>query len=331
MATPFDFNRLKNLTPVPLNSQTLTVPDGRQLSFSTYGSPPSLGRVIFYFHGFPSCQIEANMAHHHCTVLNIHMVAITRPGFHTSSFQENRTLLDWSKDVLAVADHLGIESFGILGVSGGGPYVLACLRDIAPERCKAGAIVASIYPTKLGLAGMMLKTRILMWIAPYATGLIDTALNYAMGNAARDTAHPEKFEDLMRQDISGGQFPPIDKERMLLVLENEVLKVGLVESIRESVRTSTRGAAWELKLYSSDWGFELEEVDGRRLSIWHGALDVNAPVGMADRAADLINGSEYHRMEDKGHFSMAFDNLQEILKELVNRMEVTTDMPKDDN
>ena len=260
------------------------------------------------------------MAHHHCVPLQIHLVAITRPGFSKSSFQEKRTLTDWSEDVLAVANYLKIETFGVFGISGGVPYVLASLRNIGPERCKAGAAVAGMYPTKLGLAGMMWKGRVLMWIAPYFTGLVDMLLNSVLGGAAREIDNPEKFEDLMRQDIMGGSFPDIDKERMMFVLDNKVLKPGLVENVRESIIKSTKGAAWEARLFATDWGFELSEVDGKRLSIWHGGLDINAPVAMADQAAEIIKGARYYRMDDKGHFSMAFDNVQEVLRELIKDM-----------
>jgi hypothetical protein len=38
-----------------------------------------------------------------------------------SDFQTNRRLLDWPADVGCLADTLGLDKFGVLGYSGGGP------------------------------------------------------------------------------------------------------------------------------------------------------------------------------------------------------------------
>lgn len=42
----------------------------------------------------------------------------------------------------------------------------------------------------------------------------------------------------------------------------------MFESLRESVRSGSKGAAWEARLYCSDCGFELEEIQVDRLSLF---------------------------------------------------------------
>ena len=54
-----------------------------------------------------------------------------RPGMGKSTLVRDRKLEEWPGLVARFADHLGIAKFGQLGVSGGGPYVLACAAMFA--------------------------------------------------------------------------------------------------------------------------------------------------------------------------------------------------------
>ncbi len=70
-----------------------------------------------------------------------------------SDFQVNRRISDWPKDVVAMANHLHLERFAILGYSEGVPYAVACALAI-PERLTKVGIVSGAGPfDQLGLAG----------------------------------------------------------------------------------------------------------------------------------------------------------------------------------
>jgi len=75
------------------------------------------------------------------------------------------------------------------------------------------------------------------------------------------------------------------------------------------------GVAWDLRLYS-DWGFELTEVDGKDVSIWHGKNDVNTPILMAEDASKLLMGSKFHAF-DETHLSLPFNHMKDLLKDLL--------------
>ena len=49
-----------------------------------------------------------------------------RPGGTGSAPLAGRTTADWADDVAALADHLGVERFAVMGLSSGGPYAVAC-------------------------------------------------------------------------------------------------------------------------------------------------------------------------------------------------------------
>ena len=100
--------------------------DGRRLAFAEYGDP--IGRPCLYFHFTPGSRLDPLVVFHDNAELldGIRLVAIDRPGFGRSDRQPGRTFLDWPADVTAVTDQLGIDTFSVLGISGGGGYALAC-------------------------------------------------------------------------------------------------------------------------------------------------------------------------------------------------------------
>src|SRR6476646_8243913 len=101
-------------------NQTFRLRDARRIGFAEYG--PSEGEPMFYFHGWPSSRLEVKLVEEIFYEAGARIIAIDRPGYGLSDFQANRKLTDWPNDVAELADHLGLETFGIIGTSGGGPY-----------------------------------------------------------------------------------------------------------------------------------------------------------------------------------------------------------------
>lgn len=101
-------------------NQTIRLDDGRALGFAKYGDPA--GRPIFYFHGSPSCRLDWSWFGDEAWALShgVRFIAIDRPGMGLSDYQPDRRLVDWPDDVAELADALGIETFGVWGLSAGG-------------------------------------------------------------------------------------------------------------------------------------------------------------------------------------------------------------------
>ncbi|KAK1919442.1 hypothetical protein P3342_013181 [Pyrenophora teres f. teres] len=122
--------------------ESMLLEDGRTFSYAIYGSPMPR-QTIVYLHGFPSSRFEGKLWHSSCATRNVRLIAPDRPGHGISSFQVKRRILDFPSDVLALTEHLKIHQFYILGLSGGAPYVLACVKKIAKDRL-LGATVKAI-------------------------------------------------------------------------------------------------------------------------------------------------------------------------------------------
>ncbi|KAF3036461.1 hypothetical protein E8E12_006140 [Didymella heteroderae] len=302
------------ITSTVLENESMQLEDGRTLSYAAYGSPVPRTTVI-YMHGFPSSRFEGKLWHSVCTKHMIRLIAPDRPGIGLSTYQPNRQILHWPVDVLALADALKVSQFYILGVSGGAPYALACVKTIPKSRLLGVSIVSGMYPMKLGTAGMTMHSRMLFWVAPWLTGLTSFMFDMSMGKAAR-CSDPQVFEDVLEQEVdsrhAGDQTAMKDPKHW----------PTFVAMMREAFARGSRGASWEARLKGSEWGFELSQlyIDsdvGCSLTLWHGTEDVNCPAAMAKKAGSLMPGCNLHMMEGEGHVSFIFKKADEILNDLI--------------
>lgn len=301
-----------------LENESMRLDDGRTLSYAVYGSPVPCTTII-YMHGFPSSRFEGKLWHSACAKRSIRLISPDRPGSGASTFQHNRRILDWPADVAALADQLKIDQFYVLGASGGASYTLACVKDIPRERLLGAAIVSGLYPTKFGTAGMMMSSRVLLWAAPWVTGLTSVIFDSAMGKAARNE-DPRVLEDIMSAEIESRH--PRDQE----TIKDPVNWPIFVVMTRGSFLQGSQGASWEANLIGSDWGFELGQLyfvgeEAIPLTLWHGTEDSNCPVSMAKKAKEMIPGSVLHLRDGDGHVNFILRDTDHILSDLMGMNE----------
>src|SRR5437667_4531585 len=99
-----------------METRIFDLPDGRELAWSEAGDP--VGAPVFAFHGTPGSRRQLLFDAAPLLAARVRFIAPDRPGYGHSTFHPGRTLRDWAGDVAALADHLGIERFAVLGISG---------------------------------------------------------------------------------------------------------------------------------------------------------------------------------------------------------------------
>ncbi|KAJ5649142.1 alpha/beta hydrolase fold domain-containing protein [Penicillium longicatenatum] len=235
------------------DSDTLALPSGRTLAWKLYGGALKEGAsepdVFFYFHGFPGCSVEATLIPAELLQKsNLRCVAPDRPGMNLSTHYDERRILDWPTDVLAIADYLGISQFYVLGVSGGGPYALACAHSIPRARLRGVAVVSGMYPTTFSTKGMLPELKVLLtagaWLPRLLTGAM---LDLSMGRAGRNK-DPKVLEAIVDKAMEGRP------EAESMVWKNEKVRFATIESFRGAFRQGGRPSATELMILC-DWGF----------------------------------------------------------------------------
>ncbi|CAG8071303.1 unnamed protein product [Penicillium nalgiovense] len=99
--------------------RTMRLSDGRTLGYAEYGC--ETGYPLVFMHGYPQCHLGASTLDHIFRQRRIRVIAPERPGFGLSTGQSDRRIMDWATDVQALAHHLSLSRFAIIGGSGGGP------------------------------------------------------------------------------------------------------------------------------------------------------------------------------------------------------------------
>ncbi|MCU0722686.1 MAG: alpha/beta hydrolase [Planctomycetes bacterium] len=283
----------------PLRETRVKLKDGRNLGVAEFGDPS--GRPVLYFHGYPGSRLEAGLAHEEAALQGVRLIGVDRPGIGLSDFQDGRSIPDWPSDVAGLADALGLPRFAAVGVSGGGPYALACARLI-PERLTAAGVVAGLGPVDEAPAppGMMAVGRLALSLpvqAPWAVQPLFQVASWGL------RAQAGMFVDFLASTI-----PEPDRS----VLADPDVRRTLAASQGEAMRQGPRGATWELGLYSGPWGFRLEDV-AFAVDLWHGERDAVVPAEMGRAQAKALPRCRARFFPEEGHFSLPIRRIRDIL------------------
>ncbi|CAG8958375.1 hypothetical protein HYFRA_00011052 [Hymenoscyphus fraxineus] len=290
-------------------THSFDLPGGRSVSWSEYGTKNSPHPPIIFLHSSPSSRYEGESLHAAALSLNLRVISPDRPGIGLSSPEPNRTFLTYPADILALTHHLHVERFRMLSLSGGAPYLLACMRRIPREVLLGGHVVSGVWPMDLGTEGMDWMRRGLMFMAHFAPTFVGSMMNYQIGSAARDPDTSKLEASITAQ---ANNWPKPDQEAW----KSGKVKKYMMQGLREAFRDGGTGVGLEMGLYAKDWGFDLESVDTRGLKIWHGKLDTTCPFEQAEKAVDCLQGARSFYYDDMAHMVIAY-HAEDILREMV--------------
>ena len=283
---------------------TLRLDDGRELSFCELGDPH--GTPVFAFHGTPGSHRMFGPMHEDALRLGVRLIAPDRPGYGASDYVPDRRLLDWPRDVAAIADFLGIAKFGVFGVSGGGPHAAVCAHQLAP-RLLGAALVCGVAETLSDedARGMMAMNRLITRLARRSQWLVWPIF-------ALMTLAMRFFGDAVVRSMAK-QLPPPDRR----VLERPEIRAGFLEEGRRASRTTARATAQDFALFTRPWGFRLEDI-AAPVDVFCGELDINVPVAHGRRQADRIPNAKLHYFAEEAHL-LIFDHVDEVLLTAMGR------------
>ncbi|CQH47565.1 alpha/beta hydrolase fold protein [Halobacterium hubeiense] len=268
------------------------LPDGRTLAYATYGDPD--GAPVVFCHGTPGSRISGQLGADATAEAGVRVIAPDRPGFGASDRQPGRTFADWAGDVAALTDELGVEEYGVVGFSGGGPYALACAAH-TPGRVSRCAVVSGVGPPgsergDLGFGRALASAskvspqfgRPLVWLMARAVASADSFTD-VVGDADADLADPRRGE-------SG---------RVLLA------------DFREGLRQGTTPLATDYSVLYGDWDFDLADVTVPT-RVFHGREDANVPLAAGERVASAVPDADLAVYENAGHFRPIVEEARDV-------------------
>ncbi len=286
--------------------------DGRELGYCIYGNP--MGYPIFYFHGFPGSRFEGKMFDQKMKDSPFAIYALDRPGIGLSSPQKHRTLLTWADDVLDFANTLKFDHFTVMGISGGGPYSLACAYKIPSNRLDAALVVSGMGPLKSGRKHMVPFMRIGLLIARASRFMFRPIYRLIFYSRFKTE---EKATQTMRKMTA----EMILEDKNLFHTDN-MLDIFIADNYHGYVQGPS-GTCQDVEIYARSWGFELKKIPKDiPVMVIHGEKDDMVPVQMGKYVAANILHS-YSKFYPEGtHFTTAVNHLGHILTKLVDLLKL---------
>jgi pimeloyl-ACP methyl ester carboxylesterase len=282
---------------------SIILSDGRSLAFAEYGDP--LGKPIFFFHGMPGSRYF-HPPDEITTRVCVRLICVERPGYGESTFQPGRRILDWPRDIVQLADFLGIQKFAVAGHSGGGPYALACSVSL-PDRVTSASIISGVGPIQtLGTkSGKSTANGFGLAVGRFIPWLLWRALIWVF-------YHRRAADPAADIDRGLGIRPQADEEQISIPEVREVC----VQSEVEAFRPGLCGMAWDAHLLTRPWGFHLEDIN-LPAYLWHGSADSQVPISMARHLAGKIHNSQITICKDEAHL-LLFNHWEEILAQITS-------------
>ena len=239
--------------------------------------------------------------------LGVRIISPDRPGINRSTFQPNRKLVDWPPVLRQLADHLGIERFHMLAVSGGAPYAYVAAWAM-PERVRAIAIVSGAPPiVDLGDYGGLLRLYRWMLALHYKRPALLRKLFYVARPVATRRI-PMRFRPLFLKLFYSG-----DAEALR---ENAAFE-ACFESQRRAWRGSADGVISDAQIYAQPWGFKLEDVNVP-VRLWHGKEDRAFSFRIAEEISRRLPDCTPRFVDQAGHYSLPIRYVREILADLIS-------------
>ena len=273
----------------PLELGETRLSDGRRMCWATFGDPD--GTPLFWFHGTPGGRTQIPPATaREAAQLGLKIVCVARPGVGRSSDHLFESFKDSANDIAEVADDIGAQRFGIVALSGGGPYALACGHEM-PHRVLALAILGGVCPvvgpdgTPGGLVGLSARFNSILRVVRAPMGEVVRGLIGLIG----PLSHPayRGFAKLM----------PEGDQRVFADPEIEAM---FIRDLVAANRHGFRGFVNDVVLFGREWGFRLADVDVP-VRWWHGDADSLVKLDHARHAAGLLPDCELIVRPEESH------------------------------
>jgi pimeloyl-ACP methyl ester carboxylesterase len=235
----------------------------------------------------------------------IRLIGIDRPGIGSSTPHQYATVAAFADDMRMIADILGIDKFEVIGLSGGGPYTLACAAAM-PDRVVAAGVLGGVAPASgpdaIGGGVMALGTLVapLLRFAGYPIRLAAVSLVRMI----RPVAEPALY---MYARVSP------EADRRLLVRPE--FKAMFLDDLLNGSRKQLAAPFADIIVFARHWGFRLDEVKVP-VRWWHGDRDHIVPFAHGQHVVAKLPDAQLYHLPGESHLA-GLGRAEEILGTMI--------------
>ncbi|MFZ2510980.1 MAG: alpha/beta hydrolase [Gordonia sp. (in: high G+C Gram-positive bacteria)] len=261
----------------------------RRLGFAQFGKLTA--RPYFWLHGTPGARRQIPPEARQLAIENeLCIIGLDRPGVGSSTPYRYRNVLEFATDLLSLANALDIEEFGVIGLSGGGPYSLATAYA-APDRVKVVGIMGGVAPAvgpeaiRGGATDLAKLTAPILEVAGAPIGrVISSALS-----VARPVAEPAI-------SLFARFSPRGDRE---LLARPEFRAMFLDDLLHGGSRRMEAPFADGI-VFARDWGFRVADLQ-TPVMWWHGDRDHIIPYAHGEHMVSLMPNAKLFDLANESH------------------------------
>lgn len=204
------------------------------------------------------------------------------------------------------------------GVSGGGPYALACAASLPREKLKCVSLVCGLGPPDIGMSGADWGH----WIAfPYGWRYSPTTLlrwYFQREPAGRLDLTEEQRVELL---LSPSRLAAITHEKDREILKDEDIMRLVVRSSQESYAQGFNGVRQDGRVMCLNFGFKIEDIrPDLPVQLWYGKQDTFVPPHQGEQIAARLGDRAHLRVEDETHASISMQWRKEVLEDILKAM-----------
>ncbi|HEX3547769.1 MAG TPA: alpha/beta hydrolase [Mycobacterium sp.] len=282
----------------------IAVGDDRQIGFAEFGDPQ--GRAIFWFHGTPGARRQIPMeARVFAEQQGIRLIGVDRPGIGSSTPYQYDTVFAFAEDLRTIADTLGVDKMEVIGLSGGGPYTLACAAAM-PERVVAAGVLGGIAPTRGADAidgGAMRLGTVMAPVFEVAGAPIRLVASRFI-RLVRPIAEPALY-----------LYARISPEADRRLLVRPEFKAMFLDDLLNGSRKQLAAPFADVVVFARDWGFRLDEVKVP-VRWWHGDRDHIVPFEHGQHVVSRLPDAQLYHLPGESHLA-GLGRAEEILGTMI--------------
>ena len=283
---------------------TIAVGDDRQIGFAEFGDPQ--GRAVFWLHGTPGARrqipVEARV---YAEQRQIRLIGVDRPGIGSSTPYQYDTIFAFAEDLRTIADTLGIDRFEVIGLSGGGPYTLACAAAM-PDRVVAAGVLGGVAPVRGvdaisgGISTLISAAAPVVQIAGAPLRLAASALIRLI----RPVAEPALY-------AYAAISPAADRQ----LLVRPEFRAMFLDDLLNGSRKQLAAPFADVVVFARDWGFRLDEVKVP-VRWWHGDRDHIVPFEHGQHVVSRLPDAQLTHLPGESHLA-GLGRAEEILDSML--------------